>query len=56
MATKATVDTDGRLEFLRTDVKGHNVELQVISFAEALSSRRKLTSSRHEVRCSDTYC
>jgi hypothetical protein len=65
MATKAAVDTDGRLEFHRTDVKGHqlHLELQVISFAEALSSRRKLTSSGREVRCpvavvlavSDTY-
>jgi hypothetical protein len=43
MATKAAVDTDGRLEPHRTDVKGHqlHVELQVISVVFAVG---------------DTYC
>jgi hypothetical protein len=35
---------------LASPYKEAKVELQVISFAEALSSRRQLTSSRREVR------
>jgi hypothetical protein len=65
MATKAAVDTDGRLEVYLIDVKGHSGAASHLirqSFVES----QKLTSSGREVvvRCpvavvlaaSDTYC